>query len=493
MTQRMAYALGILALTLGMGCLKRSPASSTLNEKLADLAAWVPEEMEGLVVVSSLEAAKVSLEQLEFRSSWEPLREALKKFREGVKEKSGLDLLALSTWQEMGLHIRAPLLFGVHVNEKVGLFVLPVLDEALFLAALEKHGVSQGAWEAQPDMPQGLRAWKMDADDFVVWVQKPGHALLLVGNSLEVLQRAAQLSAEKSWAKHKEEMLEIGSRLPSDRVVSAWIHPHESRLKEVAWIGLAVTMQPRAKVVVDVTWRQGEEPFLPAMQTMPLDSEKWTQGLEGVLLGFWSSATWDWYVGMLKRYSSRGRDLDGAEEKLLELLTKRLNSPVLWRVWPQEATGAGDFWERLHWSVDFFFSKESDTEGFLSALAFLFSLEKAETAQAGFHIPVWQMRVGQQKLLVQVLDKSKLRIANGLHSYGHEETPHVLQKAVMQEMMRFPVAFAAHLNTLAKEKAVHAILGEGRMEKAEYMLLGLRAEEGHAQFVGEHFTETDFE
>jgi len=489
----MAYAIGILALMLGMGCMKRSPTPSIPDEKVVDLAAWVPEEMEGFVVVSSLEAVKASAEEVKLRSSWEPLRKVLETLQEKVKEGRGLDLFDLSMWQGMGIHTQAPLMLASNMRKEPMLFAVPVSDEALFLAAFEKHFLSQGEWEAQPDMPQGLRAWKMGSGDFVVWAQKPGYALILVGDDLEVLQKTTQLAAEKSWAKHKEMLSKISSRLSAERVLSLWVRPNENRSEEVEWVGLAFGMQPRMKVVVDVTWRQGEEALVPAMKTALFKPKQWPQGLGDAVLGIWSSATWDWYTELLQ-HRFIVRMLGSVEDDKLDIWKQHFESPVLLRGWMQTTAAEDEDDEdssEFHWSLDVLLKEGKRVEQSLSALASLLVEDEVAVVQADSKVPVWQAQVGEQKLLAQDLGKGRAYIADSLHDY-EPKASNVLQKAVMKEMVKFPVAAVFHLNGLMKDPFFRSILGKRPLEKAEYVLFGLRTGEGHAQLVGEHFVETDF-
>ncbi|MCL2178853.1 MAG: hypothetical protein FWC28_04310 [Proteobacteria bacterium] len=493
MRRSVVYAVGILAWVLGTGCVKRAPTPSIADEQIADLAAWVPREMEGVIMVSSLEELKAFVERLKLRSSWEPLREGLEELQAEGKEQSELDLFALSTWQEMGIHLKAPLMVAMNIRKEAALFALPLVDEALLLAAIEKHLVAKGKWEAQSDMPQGLRAWKFNSGDFFMLAQKPGYALIYIGDNLEALQKVAALSAEDSWAKHKGMMLGIGSRLPVERVISLWARLDEKMETEVDWIGGAIGAQPRLKVAVDITWRPGREPWLPAMQTAPFQPKQWPTGLGSAALEMWYSVTWDWYAELLKRHAVGAiSQMIGfvAEEKLDEM-KQHFESPMWMRGWTQEAQEEGDS-EKFCWSLDLLLKEGSDIEKSLKVLASLIPAKEVKPTPAGAKIQGWQAQFRGQEVLAQAIGgEGKVRVTN---SAGEAkcEAPSALQKAVAQEMKKFPVALAVHLNALAKARGVRAFLELGQLKKTEYVLFGLQANEGHAQFVAEHFVETDY-
>jgi hypothetical protein len=494
MTGKMAYAIGILTLVLSVACCtKRLSTASIPEENVAALAAWIPEEMEGFAVVSSLEALKNSLEQLKARSSLKQFEEFLEAFQEGLQEKTKLDLFSLSTWQEMGLHIQAPLAFGMQMRrETLLLAALPVTDHALFLAAAEKHLALKGAWEAQPGMPQGLRAWKRHDEDFVVVAQKPGYALVLLGDELEVLQKAAQVPRERSWARHKDVLLKIDSRLPADRIASLWVRIDEDR-DEIGWewIGAAMTIAPRAKVVVDVTWREREEAFLPKMQTVVFDPKQWPQGLGDALGGVWSSVTLDWYAQVLQHPSlSRGMRSEQLEKLYLfkQSFERNFEPPVLLRGFHSKA-GDGGFEGGFHWSVDVALQEGSSAQQLLTWVS-LVAEDTINTTQPYPGLSIWKAQVKKQELFAHASGQNKARIADSLHSY-ERNVPNALQKVVMQEMINYPMAVAFHLNALMESPMFRFILGRRPLEKAEYMLLGLRAEEDHAQLTAEHFVETE--
>jgi hypothetical protein len=483
MKSKKAYAVGILILALGIGCAKRPPTPSIPDNTVADLAAWVPEEMEVFVVVSSLEEFNTAFGQLKTRSSLKQLEEFLEEFQEEAKEEAGLDLFSLSTWKEMGLRTQAPLAFGADTEKKHVLFALPVADQALFLDAFEKNVMNKGKGEAQPGMPQGLHAWKMHSGDFVVLTQKPDHALALMSNDLEALQKMAQLSKEKSWSKHKEALLKISSRLPAGRVVSAWVRLDEDRVKEAEWVGAAVVAEPRAKVVVDVVWRQGQKAFWPKMQAVPFNAKQWPQGLSSAVGGFWSSATWDWYTELLKAPQAPQDFASQALEKL-DAWKQNFEPPVLLRAGIQTAK---ENKEDFHGSLDVLLKKGSDAKQALGAWLSLVDEKEVGIKQPNPGMPIWKAQLGKEELSAQALEKNRVRISNSLQSYAHD-APDALQKLVVKEMMSYPMAAVIHLNALMKFSLARLFLGEPP-EKEEYLLLGVRAEEDHMQFIGEHFVE----
>ena len=484
----MSYKLaGMLALALGMGCAK-PPAPAIPEATIADLAAWVPEEMEFLVVASSLEALKTSLEQVKGHASAKQFREFLEDVEEEMKEATGLDLFALSTWQEMGLKTQAPLMLSSNFNKDGPLFVLPVADQARFFEAVEKHLASQGRWQAQPDMPQALRAWEVGWGNFILMAPKAGQVLILLGEDLELLKKRTQLPQQKSWARHKDMLLKIDSRLPANRTLSAWVRFGEARVKEVEWLGLAVATQPRIKVVADMTWRPGQKPFLPKMQTVPLGPQPYAQGLGGAAGGLWSAVTWDWYVQLFKHpLLSRGTE-PGAMEMLFDVCKQNLKPSLLARGWMPTPADEGDF----RWSVDVLLNEESSAEKVFNILAAVLSRsawaskEKATATQPNPAVPVWEVQAGEQTLWAQVFEKNRVRIANRLTS---DVPPDALQKEAMKEMTHYPVGALFHLNALLTNPMLRLAFQGNSLEKAEYILLGLRAEEAHAQLTGEHFVE----
>jgi len=481
MNSKMAYAIGILTLALGVGCTKRLPAPS-LQDTPVELAAWVPEEMEGLVVFSSLEALNTALEQMKKSAPLKPLTEFLEAFEEEAKEEMGVDLFSLSTWQEMGLETRAPVMLGINARE--GLMewaAVPVVDQERLVAAIEKHWMSKEGREAQPDMPRGLHAWRLPSGNWMLLTQKPGHALMAMGDDLEVLQKRAKLPKEKSWAKHNEVLLKINSRLPANRVASVWFQLDKEKTEEVEWIGAAVTTQPRAKVVLDITWRQGEKPLLPKMQTVSFESGQWTQSLGDVMFGIWSSVTWEWAEQLFKLPFVSWDE----EFQRWSTLKQHLEFPLLLRGRIQKAGES----EAFRWSLDAVLKEESSLKQALEAFVPLMAEEAVEATQPHRGLPIWEAHSGRQKLWAHASGKNKARIADSLHSY--ERDAGLLQKTLMQEMTRYPMAVAIHLNALMKLPMARFWLGDFP-EKAEYIVLGLRAEEDHAQLTMEHFEEADF-
>jgi len=506
MNRKMTYAVGVLTLALCLSCAKRIPPPSPPEAHAVDLAAWVPEEMEVLVVFSSLEALKSSMEQLKTRPSLKPLSDMLEAAQKETQEELGLDLFSMSAWREMGVNTQVPVGLALDTREAFeAVLVMPVVEQVSFLAAVEKHLAGPGKWKAQPDMPEELRAWKARPGRFVVLAPKPGHALILAGEDLEVLKKRTQLLQEKSWARHKDILRQTDLRLPADRVVSVWARMDKDKDREgmgIEWVGAGVSTHPRAKGVVDVTWRQGN-PLFPKTQKVPFEPGKWPRGLGDAAGGFWSAVPLDWYAELLQTpLFSRGTEL-GLVEMVFDVFKQNFEPPVLARAWiPDKEGGEGfgeGFEEDFHWSVDVLLKEGNSAEKSLNLLAaFISSVsrnaftsrEEARATQADSRLPIWEVQAGEQKLWAHVSGPGRVRIADRLHSY-EREVPNVLQKEVMQEMTHYPIAAAFHLNALSKSPMFRFIFGGNAFEKAEYILLGLCVEEGHAQLVGEHFMEVD--
>jgi hypothetical protein len=255
------------------------------------------------------------------------------------------------------------------------------------------------------------------------------------------------------------------------------------------WAGMGLVMEPRAKLVVDLTWQEGKKPMLPKMQTVPVEPKQWTQSLGDAAGGVWSAATLDWYKQLIKTAWEKWDDEaweDSEADKLFQKLDKLgVEPPVLLRSWLQKGTDEGDF----RWSVDVLLKEGVSTE-LLRAWASLLAEGEVEMTQPNPALPIWEAKQGEKPWLVHTSGPNKVRVADSLHSY-EREVPNALQKEVMQEMMGYPISAAMHLNVLAKHSALHYFLGRRPIEKTEYLLLGLRVEENHAQLIGEHFVEMD--
>jgi len=487
MNRKMAYAVVVLTLALGMGCAKRHSVvvPKAPEKNVVDLAAWVPREADVVVVVSSLEALKTSFEQLKTRSSFKQLEEVLETLPKEMEEEAGIEFFTLSTWQEMGFDIHAPLMLGVDTRaETVLLMAFPVADQTQLLASIEKHLVAKEKWEAQPGMPQGTYAWKARFNNFVFLEQQPGHVLVFLGDDLEALQKRAQLPKEKSWAGHKDILLKIDSRLPAGRVASVWLRMDENKVEEVEWVGAALVTHPRVKVVADITWRPGKKPLLPRMQTASFESKQWSQGLGNAMGGLWSSVEWDWYIQLLKQHASR--DLGFEMIEMLGIILKQNLEPPVFARGLTQATQEDE--EAFLGSVDILLKKGSSAEQFLNALAPLMTEGKIEATQLNAKTSVWKTQLGGRELMVQSLAQNKIRISDSAYS-EEEGTPNALQKELMREMTSYPLAAALHLNALLELPQFRFLFGRRPLARAEYILLGFRAEEDHAQLMGEHFAE----
>jgi len=505
MNSNRACLLGMLALALSAGCAKRHAVfmPSSPESHVVALASWVPQEAQVMVLLSPLEAWKASLEQVDTRSSLGLAKEALEArlklktlmdawFQEVLlggsppeeEAKKAPDFFALSTWQEMGLNTQAPLAAGF--GESGGSLVLPVVDHARFLAAIEKHLASKGGWEAQPGMPLGLHAWETSPGTFVVLAPKPGLALFQLGKDLEVLKQRTQLPKEESWAQHEDILLKIDSRLPLARLLSAWVRFDEAQLAQVEWAGAALALHPRLKVVVDVAWREGKRPFLPKMRAVPFEPEEWSQGLGEVVGAFWSSVEWDWYLQWLRRYASK--DVGAGSIAIFSALLKHnLEPPLLVRGQPQTKEGGGSFVA----SIDVLLKTGGSIEQLLQALTPLVAAGELDAVPLGPDASAWKTQLGDREVVIQTLGQNRLRISDSAYNPA-PAPPNALQEVVMREMTRYPLAAMFHLNALLGEPSLPRVFPESRLlEKAEYLLLGVYAEEDHAQLIGEHFVEAD--
>jgi len=242
-------------------------------------------------------------------------------------------------------------------------------------------------------------------------------------------------------------------------------------------------------MVLDVTWRQGQKPFLPKIQAVSFKPQEWPQGLGGAMGALWSSASWEWYTQLFK-HPSLPQYMLSDMLKGLEALKQNLNAPVLLRG-RVHTTEEDD--EEFQWSMDALLKDKGSAQQVLGALLSLLE-EEEEIKQPNASLPIWSTQLEDQEVSAQALGKNRVRVSNSLKSY-ESNTSDALQKAVMKEMMNYPVAMVFHLNALMKLSPLPFLFGDSSEkeapEKAEYLLLGLRAEEGHAQLIGEHFVEAN--